>query len=136
MDIEPKAHKGKEAEMSMPGSASSAQRRVKGSGHLKRRGRSKIWTAVYTDSDGKRLERSTGTPVRRDAERILAKWTEQENQVRSGLIDPEVIRQAHGSGVPVADAIKDYINHSTRKGDSIQHVQQKQRHLELWIESS
>ena len=122
--------------MTMAHSASSKQRRVKGSGHLKRRGRSRIWTAVYTDSDGKRRERSTGTSVRRDAERILANWTEQENQVRSGLIDPETIRQAHGSWVPVADAITEYINNSTRKGDSPRHIQQKQRHLELWIESS
>jgi integrase len=112
---------------------SKAKRRTRGQGSLKRRNGSRIFTAVYPDATGKRRERSTGATTKRDAERILAKWTEEESQVRAGLIDPSLIRKSRKAAIPLDKILDEYIQHSHRKGDSPQHVHQKRSHIEAWI---
>lgn len=51
----------------------SKSRKTKADG-VYRRDDSRYWWASYTDADGKRTRRSTGTKKRKEAEAILAKW--------------------------------------------------------------
>ena len=112
---------------------SKPKRRTRGQGSLKRRKGSRVFTAVYTDASGQRRERSTGATSKRDAERILAKWTEQENQVRAGLIDPCLVQRSRKAAVPLSQLLDEYIQHSCRKGDSPRHIHQKRSHINAWI---
>lgn len=54
-------------------------------GTLYRRQDSPKWYGEYTDSSGKRRQRSTGTNNKRDAGTILAKWESEANMQRHGL---------------------------------------------------
>ena len=112
-----------------------SQRRAKGQGSLKQRSGSKTWTAIYTNANGKRVEKSTRTTSKAKANRILAKWAEDENQIRAGLIDPARAQVMHSASKPVIDLIDDYIKHSGRRGESIQHIAQKKSHLVKWSKS-
>jgi integrase len=112
-----------------------SQRRAKGQGSLKQRSGSKTWTAIYTNANGKRVEKSTRTTAKAKANRILAKWAEDENQIRAGLIDPARAQVMHSASKPVIDLIDDYIKHSGRRGESIQHIAQKKSHLVKWSKS-
>jgi integrase len=111
-------------------------RRSKGQGSLKRRKGSRIFTAIYTMADGRRKEASTGTTDRRQAERILAKWTEEENQIRSGLVNHVQLRLTQGAQLDAGSAQQDYLRFSIRKGDSQAHVRQKGDHIKNWIAHS
>jgi integrase len=52
---------------------------------LYRRKNSPKWYGEYTDSTGKRVQKSTGTTIKRDAETILRKWETDANNERNGL---------------------------------------------------
>ena len=80
-------------------------RRAKGQGSLKQRSGSKTWTAIYTNANGKRVEKSTRTTSKAKANRILAKWAEDENQIRAGLIDPARAQVIHSALKPVMDSL-------------------------------
>ena len=112
-----------------------SQRRAKGQGSLKKRSGSRTWTAIYTNANGKRVEKSTRTSSKAKATRILGKWTEDENQIRAGLIDPARAQVIHSASKPVMDLIDEYIRHSVRKGESTRHITQKKSHLVKWSKS-
>lgn len=52
---------------------------------LYRRKSSPKWYGEYTDSSGKRVQKSTGTTIKRDAEGILRKWETEANNERHGV---------------------------------------------------
>jgi integrase len=54
-------------------------------GTLYRRKGSPKWYGEYTDSLGKRVQRSTGTTIKRDAESVLRQWETDANNQRHGL---------------------------------------------------
>lgn len=54
-------------------------------GNLYRRSGSPKWYGEYTDSTGKRCQRSTGTTIKRDAQGILTKWESDANNQRHGV---------------------------------------------------
>jgi integrase len=76
---------------------------------------SKRWIARFHDAYGKRVTRSTKTTNRRDAERMLAKWTEEIGLVHAGLVDPEDVRRRDARTRPLADHVREYYAHFTTK---------------------
>ena len=54
-------------------------------GSIYRRKDSPKWHGEFTDASGKRIQRSTGTTIKRDAAAILAKWEADANAERHGL---------------------------------------------------
>jgi integrase len=52
---------------------------------LYRRKGSPKWYGEYTDASGRRIQKSTGTTVKRDAQAILAKWETDANNQRNGI---------------------------------------------------
>lgn len=54
-------------------------------GTLYRRSSSPKWYGEYTDSQGRRVQRTTGTSNKRDAAAILAKWEADANNQRHGI---------------------------------------------------
>jgi integrase len=57
-------------------------------GTLYRRKGSPKWYGEYTDALGKRIQKSTGTSVKRDAEAILKRWESDANNERHGIAVP------------------------------------------------
>lgn len=51
---------------------------------FRRKGSSK-WYGEYTDSTGRRVQKSTRTTIKRDAQAILAKWQTESNNHRHGI---------------------------------------------------
>lgn len=51
--------------------------RRRSAGTIFRRGQSEIWTARYTDENGRRVDRTTGFTSRSDAEAVLSRWVEE-----------------------------------------------------------
>ncbi len=54
-------------------------------GTLFHRSGSPKWYGEYTDADGRRRQRSTGTTIKRDAESILKQWETEANAQRHGI---------------------------------------------------
>jgi integrase len=94
---------------------SSKTRRGNGAGSLVQDPRSKRWIARFHDAYGKRISRSTKTTNRRDAERMLAKWTGEIGLVHAGLVDPEDVRRRDERTRPLADHVREYYAHFTTK---------------------
>jgi integrase len=93
----------------------SKTRRGNGAGSLVQDPGSKRWIARFHDAYGKRVTRSTKTTNRRDAERMLAKWTEEIGLVHAGLVDPEDVRRRDARTRPLADHVREYYAHFTTK---------------------
>lgn len=72
------------------------------------------WYCDYTDATGKRHRRSTGTPVRRTAEKIAAKWREDALLVRHGADADNRTTVAE-----LLDEYLDYIGHRSEKHRSL-----------------
>ena len=65
------------------------RKRGNGQGTLfQRKGRG-LWIAEWYNAEGKRINRSTRTTSKADAERIMRKWVERSALEREGLVAPE-----------------------------------------------
>lgn len=82
-----------------------------GAGSLTQDPKSGRYVALYFDANGRRRKRSTKTTNRRDAERMLAKWTEEVAHVRAGLVDADELRRRDERTRPLADHVRDYFEH-------------------------
>ncbi len=68
-------------------------------GSLYKRGSGSKYYGEFTAPDGRRIRRSTGTSVKSDAAKILARWEGDANIMRHGLpVD----------GLSLADLIKEF----------------------------
>ena len=65
------------------------KRRGNGQGSLFLRTESGSWIASWYGANGRRIERSTRTTSKSDAERIMRKWVERTALEREGLVTPE-----------------------------------------------
>lgn len=86
-----------------------------GAGTLVQDPKSGRYVAWYFDASGRRKKRSTKTTNRRDAERMLATWTEEIAQVRGGLVDADDLRRRDERARPLADHVWDYFGHYVTK---------------------
>jgi integrase len=84
------------------------RRKGNGTGSLAQDGKSRRWIAWYLDADGVRRKRSTGTTNRRDAEHLLATWTQEVQRVRAGLIDPDELRRRDERLRPLSAHVAEY----------------------------
>lgn len=66
------------------------QKRRQDQDGLYRRPDSPYWWASYIDAGGRRVRRSTGTPERREAEAILAKWRVEAHRARHWNEQPSI----------------------------------------------
>jgi len=83
----------------------------------------------WTDHDGKRRTRSSGSPNRRTAETIASKIEATEALRRSGVVDSLAESFAVEGRRPLAEHIRDYLAHCEHIGIACMHIAEKRRHL-------
>ena len=86
-------------------------RRSNGAGGLKQHPTSGMWIARFTDSNGRRVQRSTRTTNRRAAERVLAKLTADVALRLGGVVTPEMDDQRDRAKQAVGKLVDDYAAH-------------------------
>jgi len=90
------------------------------------------WLIEYFDQHGRRKRRSSGTTDRRAAERIAAKVEADVALRKEGVVDARHERLAEENRKPLAEHVKEYLQHCRGRGVSSHYLSDKKRHLE-WI---
>jgi integrase len=90
-------------------------------GSLYRRTPKGKYYGEFTTADGRRIRRSTGTTVKQDAARILAKWEEEENNLRHGIVKP--------TELTLETLLKEYLAYRGGSRKHLQHMESKLRVL-------
>jgi len=96
---------------------------------------SSVWYAKYRDGSGIIRRESTGCTTREAAEKVLADRVEQAEQIRKGVLSPDVIHAEDQAQTPLPDHIADYLAAlaaKTFKGRQVStaHVDNVERQLE------
>lgn len=68
--------------------------------------RGKTWYAKWVDHTGKTVKRTTGTPDKASASRILSKWEKESNDIRVGLVDPAQLALAEHRRRPISEHLE------------------------------
>jgi len=84
------------------------RQRPHGTGCLFKRKPDGPWLAKFFTHDGRRLERSTRTTCRDTAQRIMARWVDDQAQRRTGLVDPRMDRFATEGRKALASHLDDW----------------------------
>jgi integrase len=92
------------------------------------------WYANYTDGDGKRCRKCTGTSDRMAALSIAAAWEKDEALVRSGFVDATTAKAATSGKQSVNEHIKRYIDSSRSAGQSHVHLKIKESQLNKLVD--
>ncbi len=93
------------------------------------------WLVSYFDHTGKRRERSTGTMVKRAAERIASKWEADAQLRKEGVIDHMQDRYAQANRVPIAEHVEAYIAHCKHVGEGAS-LRTKRNDLERYVQDT
>lgn len=104
-------------------------------GKLIRRNGSRIWTAVFTDAQGRTRWQSTKSTERMIGEEILAHIERREARVRANVITPEEAGRAESERVHVSEHVEAYIAHCRHAGQAPRAIAAKRATLEGLIES-
>lgn len=107
--------------------------RRRSAGTLFRRGQSEIWTARYTDEDGRRVDRTTGCISRSDAEAVLSRWVSEARRLRVEMPDRRARKAVTESRRPIGEHIKEYIEQCRHEGQNKRAVDQKEAHVQDFI---
>jgi integrase len=91
--------------------------------------RSGRYLASYFNEHGKRVERSTGTTDYEVASRIAAKWENEIALRKQGIISTSQANAADANRRPLADHVKDYLEHCEHVGQDADHVAIKRSQL-------
>jgi integrase len=90
------------------------------------------WLIQFFDQHGRRREKSSRTTDRRAAERIASKLEADVALRREGVVDPRQDRFAEENRKPLAQHIREYLQHCRGRGVSAKLIRDRQMHLE-WI---
>jgi integrase len=71
---------------------------------------SSVWYMKFRDSSGIVCRESTGCTTRKAAEKSLADRVEQAEQIRRGILSPDVVRATDQAQIPLPDHIADYLS--------------------------
>ena len=95
------------------------------------------WYASWKAGDGRRVERSTRTMSKPDAERILQKWTQRAALEREGLVAPEGgTKLDQHAAAPLAEHRAAYVASLKAQHRSDRYVSETERLLELVAEGA
>lgn len=92
-------------------------------GSLYRRSPKGNWQAQFTDHNGKVIQRSTGTPIKKLASEILANWETESVKRSKGLIDPDAERVADQRQRPIKEHVDEFETSLAAKGGTKDHTQ-------------
>ena len=106
-----------------------ARQRGRNTGCLYKRHGKGSYIARWYDATGKRCQKSTRTIDLATARRILAKHVEGVALRKSGVVDARADRFAIENQRPLADHVRDYLEHCTGAGLAPKHIDEKTRHL-------
>lgn len=108
-------------------------RRVHGTGSLYKRTPEGVWHAAYHDAAGRRVQRSTGSPERAVAERILRGWISGVALRQSGTVS--AIEEALDAAArrPAIDHARDYLTACEAARQAPRAIAQKKRAIEALL---
>lgn len=101
-----------------------------------RGGKAGNWYAEFTNHNGKRIKRSTRTPNKQTAQKILSHWENESAKRSSGLIDPALERLANQSQRPIEKHVREFIAALDAGGRSQVHVDRTQQRIDAVVEST
>jgi integrase len=62
-----------------------------------------IWSARYTDHNGRSIQRSTGCRDEANARQKLAEWVREVERIKAGILDPAELRTARTASKPLEE---------------------------------
>lgn len=87
------------------------------------------WIVEFTDYQGRRRRRTSGTTDKRTAERVGAKYEADEALRKSGIVDPRLEAFAKEDQRPFKDHVTDYVEHLKLAGRVPHHCADVKRQL-------
>jgi integrase len=91
------------------------------------------WFANFTDANGKRIRRSTGTADRLAAQQIANDWEKEASLIRSGYIDAGTVQAVASGKKSPLDHIDRYIESCRSAGQSAAHLAIKKSQLKKLV---
>lgn len=99
-----------------------------------RKNRDGRYLGCFRDENGDRVTRCTGTTDKDSALKIAERWEDDAALRRAGLIDRAAERHAEENRRPLADHVREYIEHCRHVGQDKMHVWNKEYQLNRIME--
>jgi integrase len=88
-----------------------------------------VWTAQFTDENGKTRRISTKTANKPAAEKILAKYVAEVDQIKAGIITRKNLNVAKTRNLPIEDALEKFKTKMSAGGVTENHVKKTIGHI-------
>lgn len=82
----------------------------------------KCWYARFTDSAGRRVQRSTGCTDKDSAKMVLSEWKKKTEKVKAGVLHASKEHSTKKDATTIEGAMQEYLEMLRRKGRSEKHL--------------